>query len=85
MKLWKLEDKGQNKGVSEHREVSPNSLDMIESDEIVQISLDENEGQMKDTGVHEDEKDEAPTSDAPFHLISFVARYVSGADLVKKN
>lgn len=77
--------------LSEQHEVAPNSLYMIESDEKFQISLDENKGQMTDTwAVHEDEKAEVPISDAPligapFRLISFVARYVSGADLVEKN
>ncbi|KAK4359565.1 hypothetical protein RND71_021794 [Anisodus tanguticus] len=64
----------------------------IESDEIVQIPLDENEVQSADleaTNVDQDEEEvpltNAPLIGAPFRLISFVARYVSGADLVNKN
>ncbi|KAL3358703.1 hypothetical protein AABB24_015686 [Solanum stoloniferum] len=66
----------------------------IESDEIVQIPLDENEVQSADlevTSVDQDQYEEevpltnAPLSGAPFRLISFFARYVSGADLVNKN
>ncbi|XP_027767563.1 ankyrin repeat domain-containing protein 26 isoform X3 [Solanum pennellii] len=66
----------------------------IESDEIVQIPLDENEVQSADlevTSVDQDQYEEevpltnAPLIGAPFRLISFFARYVSGADLVNKN
>ncbi|XP_004246278.1 uncharacterized protein [Solanum lycopersicum] len=66
----------------------------IESDEIVQIPLDENEVQSADlevTSVNQDQYEEevpltnAPLIGAPFRLISFFARYVSGADLVNKN
>ncbi|KAL2557592.1 Mitochondrial ATP synthase D chain-related protein [Forsythia ovata] len=68
-----------------------NSSD-LESDEIVQIPLEENEvidASNLETGQN-DEKiniplSEAPLIGAPFRLISFVARYVSGADLVNKN
>lgn len=65
----------------------------IESDEIVQIPLDENEVQSADlepANVDQEEEEEVPLSNAPligapFRLISFFARYVSGADLVNKN
>lgn len=67
------------------------SSEIIKSDEIVQIPLDENENEL--TTLEPDnnaEKTEIPFSDAPligapFRLISFVARYVSGADLAEKN
>ncbi|KAF6168707.1 hypothetical protein GIB67_026593 [Kingdonia uniflora] len=62
-------------------------------EEIVQVSLDDNE--LQDVAVSEptaetgDESGvpltDAPLIGAPFRLISFFAKYVSGADLVKKN
>jgi hypothetical protein len=72
--------------VNEHRFDGPRT-----SEEIVSVPLD-------DIQIHEDdprqpgaadETDEVPFSDAPiigapFRLISFVARYVSGADLVNQ-
>ncbi|XP_015161573.1 hyaluronan mediated motility receptor isoform X2 [Solanum tuberosum] len=69
------------------------NLSEIESDEIVQIPLDENEVQSADlevTSVDQDQYEEVPLTNAPligapFRLISFFARYVSGADLVNKN
>lgn len=69
----------------------PSSSKVMESDEIVQIPLDENErGPTELEAWNEVEKAEVPLTDAPligapFRLISFVARYVSGADLVEKN
>ncbi|XP_060971517.1 uncharacterized protein LOC115716640 isoform X7 [Cannabis sativa] len=59
------------------------------SGEIVQIPLDENE-EHDDVEAQARENDGVPISDAPligapFRLISFVSRYVSGADLVDKN
>ena len=59
--------------------------------EIVQISLDENK--IRDLGIQAANNDEntvvefsdAPLIGAPFRLISFVAKYVSGADLIDKN
>lgn len=62
-----------------------------EPGEIVQISLDENE--IRDLGIQAANNDEntvvefsdAPLIGAPFRLISFVAKYVSGADLIDKN
>ena len=61
------------------------------SEEIVPVPLDDiqiHEDDPRQPGA-EDEIDEVPFSDAPitgapFRLISFVARYVSGADLVNK-
>ncbi|XP_027173443.1 uncharacterized protein LOC113773106 isoform X1 [Coffea eugenioides] len=67
------------------------SSEMTKSDEIVQIPLDENENKKTDVEATSNaEKTVVPLSDAPligapFRLISFVARYVSGADLVEKN
>ncbi|KAL7248734.1 hypothetical protein ACSBR2_003476 [Camellia fascicularis] len=71
--------------------VIPNSPDTVDSEEIVQIPLDENE--VGDPGLqltHDDQTIHVPITDAPligapFRLISFVARYVSGADLVNKS
>ncbi|KAL5711511.1 hypothetical protein ACHQM5_021958 [Ranunculus cassubicifolius] len=62
-----------------------------EMDEIVQIPLDETE--IQEVEVEDAEKEdndgitltEAPLTGAPFRFISFVARYVSGADLVNQN
>ncbi|GMN40615.1 hypothetical protein TIFTF001_009849 [Ficus carica] len=62
-----------------------------EAAEIVQIPLDENE--VRDIEMQVAENDEnaaipisdAPLIGAPFRLISFVSRYVSGADLANKN
>ncbi|XP_024022442.1 uncharacterized protein LOC21387733 isoform X3 [Morus notabilis] len=62
-----------------------------EAGEIVQIPLDENEVPDLELQVNlNGERDSVPISDAPligapFRLISFVSRYVSGADLVNKN
>ncbi|KAK6118180.1 hypothetical protein DH2020_048081 [Rehmannia glutinosa] len=68
-----------------------NSSEITEADEIVQIPIDESE--VKETKLEVPQNDEktdvvltdAPLIGAPFRLISFVARYVSGADLVNKN
>ncbi|CAH9102309.1 unnamed protein product [Cuscuta europaea] len=62
----------------------------IESSEIVQIPLDEDVSTTELKIMSTDQKNEVPLSDAPligapFRLFSFVARYVSGADLVDKN
>ncbi|CAH9134729.1 unnamed protein product [Cuscuta epithymum] len=62
----------------------------IESSEIVQIPLDEDVSTTELEIISADQKIEVPLSDAPligapFRLFSFVARYVSGADLVDKN
>ncbi|KAI8557257.1 hypothetical protein RHMOL_Rhmol05G0322000 [Rhododendron molle] len=64
--------------------------DTIDSEEIVQIPLDEKEiGDPQLPPTHNDEKTDVPLTDAPligapFRFISFMARYVSGADLVNK-
>ncbi|KAK8445992.1 hypothetical protein SEVIR_9G418800v4 [Setaria viridis] len=74
-----------------HVDVSEHRFDGLTSEEIIPVPLD-------DIQIHEDgpqqpgaddEIDEVPFSDAPiigapFRLISFVARYVSGADLVNQ-
>ncbi|XP_022881499.1 uncharacterized protein LOC111398673 isoform X3 [Olea europaea var. sylvestris] len=68
-----------------------NSSD-LESNEIVQIPLDENkvmDASDLEAGQNDEKIDvplsEAPLIGAPFRLISSFARYVSGADLVDKN
>lgn len=64
--------------------------DTIDSEEIVQIPLDEKEvGDPQMLPTNDDETTgvsltDAPLIGAPFRLISFMARYVSGADLVNK-
>ncbi|GAB2300787.1 hypothetical protein Dimus_034823 [Dionaea muscipula] len=61
------------------------------SGEIVQIPLDETETQdlESQTLIQEESEDvpftDAPLIGAPFRLISFVAKYVTGADLVNKS
>lgn len=82
-----------NKRDADNSIVMSNSLRSDESGEIVQIPLDENEVQTSElqSGVTEDESEtavpltDAPLIGAPFRFISFVAGYVSGADLVDKN
>ncbi|XAR68696.1 hypothetical protein NMG60_11000035 [Bertholletia excelsa] len=66
--------------------------DTIDSEEIVQIPLDNNEvadaaGHVSNDGnqMNDVPLTDAPLTGAPFRLISFVARYVSGADLVNKS
>lgn len=64
------------------------SEEIVEADEIVQIPL--GESQTDNAGLEVYEKNDAsfidaPLIGAPFRFISFVARYVSGADLVDKN
>ncbi|CAL4914249.1 unnamed protein product [Urochloa decumbens] len=71
--------------------VNEHQFDGPTSEEIVPIPLDDiqiHEDDPRQPGV-DDEIDEVPFSDAPiigapFRLISFVARYVSGADLVNQ-
>ncbi|GFY82495.1 hypothetical protein Acr_02g0007350 [Actinidia rufa] len=67
----------------------PNSPDTIDSEEIVQIPLDETEVE-EDTPLLQLNCDDpktdvslvdSPLIGAPFRFVSFVARYVSGADL----
>ncbi|KAF3449278.1 hypothetical protein FNV43_RR10006 [Rhamnella rubrinervis] len=72
--------------------IIPKSSISDESSEIVQIPLDENDI-VEDLELQVAEVDakasvpltDAPLIGAPFRLVSFVARYVSGADLVNKN
>ncbi|XP_073311734.1 uncharacterized protein [Primulina huaijiensis] len=64
------------------------SEEIVEADEIVQIPL--GDSQTEDASLEVYEKNDAsfidaPLIGAPFRFISFVARYVSGADLVNKN
>lgn len=65
-----------------------NSLEADDPGEIVQIPLDDNEVHDLESQVAEtNTKDDVPLTDAPligapFRLISFVTKYVSGADLV---
>lgn len=87
----KIENIGSDNVDVEHAAVIPISLVSEETGEIVQISMDENEIRDKELqAANNDEKTAVPLSDAPlvgapFRLISFVTRYVSGADLVNKN
>lgn len=74
------------------RDSLQNSSEIIESEEIIQISLDENITQGLELLAQESDDDnggiplsDAPLVGAPFRFISFVAKYVSGADLVNKN
>lgn len=70
-----------------------NSSEADYSGEIVQIALDDNKVQDLELQVVESDIDkvaavpltDAPLIGAPFRLVSFVAKYVSGADLVNKN
>ncbi|KAF5471417.1 hypothetical protein F2P56_008217 [Juglans regia] len=87
----KIENIGSDNVDVEHAAVIPISLESEETGEIVQISMDDNEIRDKELqAANNDEKTAVPLSDAPlvgapFRLISFVTRYVSGADLVNKN
>ncbi|XP_074311936.1 uncharacterized protein LOC141647588 [Silene latifolia] len=76
----------------ENANVVRHSSDATVSGEIVQIPLDENEVQDIEVQSFSQERDDegvpitdAPLIGAPFRLISFVAKYVSGADLVNGN
>ncbi|KAH7554655.1 hypothetical protein JRO89_XS12G0253500 [Xanthoceras sorbifolium] len=81
-----VEVKEERIGVIHGHAVPAASTDSI--GEIVQIPLDDNEVQDVESQVVEsEEKDGVPLTDAPligapFRLISFVANYVSGSDLV---
>ncbi|KAK4771253.1 hypothetical protein SAY87_031785 [Trapa incisa] len=74
-----------------HSIVISNTLKSDVSGEIVQIPLDESDVQTSEVhGGGEESTVAVPLSDAPligapFRFISFVAGYVSGADLVDKN
>jgi hypothetical protein len=87
----KVENIGSDNVDVEHAAAIPNSLVSDEPGEIVQISLDENEiRDLELQAANNDEKAAVPISDAPligapFRLISFVAKYVSGADLINKS
>ena len=71
--------------------ISNSSLVSDDAGEIVQIPLDDNE--VRDPEAQDAknvEQDDVPLADAPligapFRLISFVAKYVSGADLVNQS
>lgn len=75
---------------SEGSDLNQISQESMESGEIVQISLDENDVMLATSVTSVPEKadpvplTDAPLIGAPFRLISFMARYVSGADLVQK-
>lgn len=75
----------------EHGLLISSSATPVDSGEIVQIPLDDNEVQdLESQTVESEERDAVPLSDAPligapFRLISFFASYVSGADLVDKD
>lgn len=88
----KVENIGSDNVDIEHAAAIPNSSVSDEPGEIVQISLDENEiRDLELQAANNDEKaavvpiSDAPLIGAPFRLISFVAKYVSGADLVNKS
>lgn len=69
----------------------PNATESHESAEIVQIPLDDVEiGGAELKALNNDENTEVSLSDAPFtgaplRLVSYFARYISGADLVEQN
>ncbi|XP_009337792.2 LOW QUALITY PROTEIN: myosin-9 [Pyrus x bretschneideri] len=74
---------------SEHAALVPELPVSDEVSEIVQIPLDENEVRNLEVSLENDKNAgvplaEAPLIGAPFRLMSYVARYVSGADLVNK-
>ncbi|XP_059594955.1 uncharacterized protein LOC100249907 isoform X1 [Vitis vinifera] len=75
----------------EQTAVIPNSSETDDSGEIVQIPLDENEARELELQAAENDRNttvpitDAPLIGAPFRFISFVAKYVSGADLVGKS
>ncbi|KAK4253415.1 hypothetical protein QN277_010727 [Acacia crassicarpa] len=72
--------------------ISSSSLASEDPGEIVQIPLDDNDVRSPElqSAQNVEPDDELPLTDAPligapFRLISFVAKYVSGADLVNQN
>ncbi|XP_071718247.1 uncharacterized protein [Rutidosis leptorrhynchoides] len=72
---------------SEGSDMNQISQESVESGEIVQISLDENDVMIATSATEKADPvplTDAPLIGAPFRLISFMARYVSGADLVQK-
>lgn len=76
---------------SDYSNVVRHSSETSVSGEIVQIPLDENEIQDLEAQASIEVGDEsvpladAPLIGAPFRLISFVAKFVSGADLVNQD
>lgn len=72
------------------REAAPihnGKIDSEDSGEIVQIPLDDSDVRDLESQPIDSEQNAVPLSDAPligapFRLMSFVAKYVSGADLV---
>ena len=77
---------------TERTAVIPNTSETDDCEEIVKILLDENEARELElqAAVENDRNTTVPITDAPligapFRFISFVAKYVSGADLVGKN
>ncbi|KAJ9694219.1 hypothetical protein PVL29_009947 [Vitis rotundifolia] len=78
-------------GGIEQTAVIPNSSETDDSGEIVQIPLDENQARELELQAAENDRNttvpltDAPLIGAPFRFISFVAKYVSGADLVGKS
>ncbi|KAF9595855.1 hypothetical protein IFM89_005341 [Coptis chinensis] len=86
------------KGIAvDHADSAPKKFEEIntedyqeagETEEIVQIPLNENEireVEVQDANEVDVPITDAPLTGAPFRLISFFARYVSGADLVKNS
>ncbi|XVE80719.1 hypothetical protein DITRI_Ditri15bG0003200 [Diplodiscus trichospermus] len=68
----------------------PHFVEAEDSGEIVQIPLDDTDGRDLESQAVDNEENAVPLTDAPligapFRLISFVAKYVSGADLVNNN
>ncbi|KAL0347592.1 UNVERIFIED_CONTAM: hypothetical protein Scaly_1775200 [Sesamum calycinum] len=87
-----IEDKRNSEHVNQNgKSELAKFAEISDADEIVQIPLDENEVRETNIEVAQlDEKTDVPLTDAPligapFRLISFVARYVSGADLVNRS
>ncbi|KAI4353576.1 hypothetical protein L6164_002514 [Bauhinia variegata] len=87
-----VQDKNDTVDVNDVAGVVSDSIVSDSSGEIVQIPLDDNE--VRDQEELEDAKNveeeavpltDAPLIGAPFRLISFVAKFVSGADLVNKS
>lgn len=87
----KEERNGLHSSYNHRTDVVTEPLIFEEAAEIVQIPLDESEVQDIEMQVAENDENaavpisDAPLIGAPFRLISFVSRYVIGADLVNKN
>ncbi|KAJ4972153.1 hypothetical protein NE237_005252 [Protea cynaroides] len=85
-------DKGISAITTIQIEESPVSFEVGESEEIVQVPLDDNEVPDNELPAALEIQENvsvplsaAPLIGAPFRLVSFFAKYVSGADLVNKN